>query len=79
MLQGNQVGSYTPAHKGLIEYLNDQVMAQLSSPSGDTSATAPDTDQAAESEPAESSGAIFFTASRPSCTCPRCAVLRHLL
>lgn len=76
MLQGNQVGSYTPAHKGLIEFLNDQVMAQLTSQSGDTAATAPETLQPAES--ADGVASIFFTSSQPSCTCPHCAVLRHL-
>lgn len=79
MQQGNQVGSYTTAHKGLLEYLSDQVMAQLSTQDGDQAPSAVNSAQTAEAEAGDRSSSFFFNTGRPGCTCPRCAVMRRLV
>ncbi|MNR48026.1 hypothetical protein D3C85_1672070 [compost metagenome] len=79
MPERNQVSSNTPPYKGLLEYLCDQVMAQLVHEH--TQPTAPEPADSSDPEEPEAQPkhpSIFFATDEPGCTCTSCSVLRSL-
>jgi hypothetical protein len=71
MEHSNQVGSYTVAHKGLMNLLTDSVMAQLCQP------VEPDAPAFAE-QPLDLGGldTFYFRARGKRCGCAQCKAVR---
>lgn len=74
MEHSNQVGSYTVAHKGLMNLLTDSVMAQLCQP---VAPEAPETLALAE-QPMDLAGldTFYFRNSGRRCSCAQCKAVR---
>lgn len=72
MEHSNHVGSYTEAHKSLMNLLSDSVMAELVRPSEPE--TASEADQALEA--AVASSFYFRRRSAKRCSCAQCKAVR---
>ncbi len=80
MYPTNQIGSHTQPHKGLLEYLADQVMAQLAAQAQERTATEDGLDSGAESsEPSSKATSFYFSSGGTVCNCVPCAVMRRLV
>jgi hypothetical protein len=72
MEHSNHVGSYTEAHKSLMNLLSDGVMAQLARPSGPEVTT--EADEALDA--AMASSFYFRRRSAKRCGCAQCKAVR---
>ncbi|SBW84330.1 hypothetical protein PVE_R2G0301 [Pseudomonas veronii 1YdBTEX2] len=79
MHPSNKIGSYAQPHKGLLEYLADQVMAQLTE-----QALEPETGRNPCSEPesgeqSTKATSFYFNSGGSVCNCTPCVVMRRLV
>lgn len=82
MYPHNQIGSHTQPHKGLLEYLADQVMAQLAEQARQRKALGEEDglfSGTESSEPSSVATSFYFSSGGAVCNCASCAVMRRLV
>lgn len=78
----NHIGSHIQPHKGLLEYLADQVMAQLAAQAQEPEASEAEDGfcpGARSGEPSSEATSFYFSAGGSVCNCAPCAIIRRLV